>query len=209
MTNPNPTDPPNEVSALLLRDLPEIASAPPLSFGRIEELNDRHRAIAQMEVMGWRIKDIANELGVHEMTVYRVKHSPVYKVYIKDLRKRVEEQSTFDAAAHLDKITEKTVRTLETLMDSADSENVRVSAAKELFDRQMPKVAKSEHKEETVIQFGDSVQNIALALADSMRLPPESLAGKSDEEVVDLLEGAFNNGQTGEMTDGNQEQETE
>lgn len=172
-----------------IQAIPGLDTAPPLSYAPIEELNDRHRAIAQMEIQGFRNKDIARELDAHVMTVYRVQNSPIYKVYISDLRKKVEEVSVFDAAKYLERITPKTMRTLENLMDNADSENVRVAAAKELFDRQMPKVSKTEHKEETVIHFGDSIQNLALALADNMRVDPKRLDGKSDEEVIDLLEG--------------------
>lgn len=185
--NNKPVVPQHSLPAI--ESIPELADAPPLSYAPLEELNDRHKAIAQMEIQGFRNKQIARELDVHEMTIFRVKSSPIYKLYIGDLRKKVEDVSVFDAAAHLERITEKTMRTLENLMDNADSENVRVSAAKELFDRQMPKVSKTEHKEETVIHFGDSVQNLAAALADNMRVDPNRLIGKTNEQVVDLLEG--------------------
>lgn len=175
-----------------IQAFPELESVPPLSYAPIEELNDRHRAIAQMEIMGYKNRQIARELNCHEMTIYRVKSSPIYKVYVADLRKQVEEASVFDATKYLDRITEKTMRTLEHLMDDAESENVRVSAARELFDRQMPKVSKSQHEEKTIIEFGDSVQNLAAALADNMRIDPQQLTGKSDEEVIDLLEGEIN-----------------
>ena len=188
MTEPTPN---HELPAL--QAFPELESAPPLSYAPIEELNDRHRAIAQMEIMGYKNKQIARELDCHQMTIHRVRSSPVYKIYIGDLRKQVEEASVFDATKYLDRITEKTMRTLEHLMDDADSENVRVSAAKELFDRQMPKVSKTQHEETKIIEFGDSIQNLALALADNMKIDSQQLTGKSDEEVIDLLEGEIKN----------------
>ena len=175
-----------------IQAFPELESTPPLSYAPIEELNDRHRAIAQMEIMGYKNRQIARELECHEMTIYRVKSSPIYKVYIADLRKQVEEISVFDATKYLDRITEKTMRTLEHLMDDAESENVRVSAAKELFDRQMPKVSKTQHEETKIIEFGDSIQNLALALADNMKIDPQQLIGKSDGEIVDLLDEEIN-----------------
>jgi hypothetical protein len=171
--------------------MPELRSVPPLTYAPINELNDRHRAIAQLEVMGWKNSDIAKELGVHEMTIYRVRNSPVYKIYIKDLRKRVEDNAVFDVAAYLTTMTEETFRTMADLMRNAESENVRGAMVKEFADRISPKVARSEHKEETVIHFGDSVQNLAKALADTMRIDPARLHDKSDTEVLDLLEAEF------------------
>lgn len=189
MNQKPPEQNPPQHSLPAIEAFPDLASAPPLSYARIKELNDRHKAIAQMEIMGYRIRDIAREMDCHEMTVHRIKSDPVYKVYIGDLRKQVEEVSVFDAAAYLTSMTEETFRTMADLMRNAESENVRGAMAKEFADRQVPKVAKSEHKEETVIHFGDSIQNLALALADNMRVDPNRLVGKTNEEVIDLLEG--------------------
>ena len=88
-------------------------------------------------------------------------------------------------------------------MPEPSSENVRVSAAKELFDRQMPKVSKTQHEETTIIEFGDSIQNLALALADNMKIDPQQLTGKSDEEVIDLLEGEINASSDNGRVEGN------
>ncbi len=167
----------------------ELESAPPLSYAPIEELNDRHRAIAQMEIMGWKNKQIAKELNCHQMTIHRVRSSPIYKIYVSDLRKQVEEASVFDAVKYLDRITPKLLRRLEYLAENADSENVQVTANLGLLDRSMPKVTKTQHEETKIIEFGDSVQNLAAALADNLSIKPEQLTGKSDEEVIDLLEG--------------------
>ncbi|HDZ27021.1 hypothetical protein LCGC14_1761850 [marine sediment metagenome] len=187
MTEPTPN---HELPAI--QAFPELASTPPLSYAPIEELNDRHRAIAQMEIMGYKNRQIARELDCHEMTIYRVKSSPIYKVYVGDLRKQVEEESVFDAVKYLDRITPKLLRRLEYLSENAESENVQVTAGTSLLDRSMPKVTKTKHEETTIIEFGDSIQNLALALADNMKIDPQQLTGKSDEEVIDLLEGEIN-----------------
>lgn len=184
------TDP--EKPKTLLESFPELESVPELSYEPIQELNDRHRAIAQMEVMGYQNRQIARELNCHEMTVYRVKASPVYKVYIKDLRKRVEESAPFDIAGYLNSVSKETFQVMTDLMRNAESENVRGSMAKELADRIYPKVTKSEHEETKVIEFGDSVQNLAHALADHMKVDPKKLAGKSDDEIIDLLDEEIN-----------------
>ena len=201
MTEPTPN---HELPAL--QAFPELESAPPLSYAPIEELNDRHRAIAQMEIMGWKNKQIARELDCHQMTIHRVRSSPIYKIYVSDLRKQVEEASVFDAVKYLDRITPKLLRRLEYLSENAESENVQVTANLGLLDRSMPKVTKTQHEETKIIEFGDSIQNLALALADNMKIDSQQLIGKSDEEVIDLLEGEISNPKE-ENTDATQTEE--
>ncbi len=161
----------------------------PLKHRKLDKLKDWHCIMAEMQVMGWKATKIAEELGDHIMSVMRVQRDPIYKVFIADLRKQAQENSTYDVAAHLARVTEKTFTTLEELMEHSESDNVRVTAAKEFADRISPKVSKVEADVKNVIYLeSDTLQMLAENLKQSCNLDPALLDGKTDEEIIDILE---------------------
>ena len=202
-----PPDPPRT-----LRDLqPTIIGKEELRKLQIEELpyttegitklKDWHRIFAEMQLLGKRNVDIARELDVHEMTLAKVQRSPVYRVYIKDLRKRAEEDSVFDVSAHLKRVTPKVFETLENLMNNAESETVRMSATKEYTDRISPKVTRIEAEMKNVIYLeSETIQMLAKNLRESTGLTGQEFDDKSDDEIIDILESSIEK----EKPDGNQ-----
>jgi len=161
----------------------------PYSQGNIGKLKDWHKIFAEMQLMGKRNVDIAKELRVHEMTLAKVQRSPVYKVYIKDLRKMAEEDSVFDVAKHLQQVTQKTFETMYDLMVNAESETVRASMVKEHADRINPKVTKIESDTKSTIYLeSETIQMLAQNLKESFKLTDIDFEGKTDDEVIDLLE---------------------
>jgi len=161
----------------------------PLSYERLNKLKDWHRIMAEMQVMGYQNRKIALELGVHEMSVAKVQSDPIYKVYIKDLRKRAEENSVFDVARYLQTMGEETFRTLADLMKYSESDNVRVTAAKEFADRISPKVNRTESEHTNIIYLeSDTIRMLAENFKQSCDIESEQLEGKSDEEIIDIFE---------------------
>ena len=163
----------------------------PFSYEKLRKgkLKDWHRIMAEMQVMGYPNRKIALELGVHEMSIARVQRDPIFKVHIKDLRKQAEENSVYDVAAHLNRVTEKTFRTLESLMESSESDNVRVTAAKEFADRISPKINRTESENKNIIYFeSDTIKMLAENFKQSCDIDPKQLEGKSDKEIIEILE---------------------
>ena len=161
----------------------------PYTQGNVQKLKDWHKIFAEMQLMGKRNVDIAKELKVHEMTLAKVQRSPVYKIYIKDLRKQAEEDSVFDVAKHLQQVTQKTFETMYDLMVNAESETVRASMVKEHADRINPKVTKIESDTKSTLYFeSETIQMFAQNLKESCNLTNIDFEGKTDDEVIDLLE---------------------
>ena len=167
----------------------DINDNPLAHYKLIDKLKDWHKIMAEMQIMGYQNRKIALELGVHETSVARIQRDPIYKVHIKDLRKQAEENSVFDVADYLKQVTEKTFRTLASLMENSDSDNVRVTAANAFADRISPKITKTESESKSVIYLeSDTIKILAQNLQQSCNLDPKMLEGKSDEEVIDILE---------------------
>ena len=180
----------------------------PYTQGNIETLKDWHKVFAEMKVMGYQNVKIAKELNVHEMTLAKVQRSPIFKVYLNDLRKQAEENSVFDVAAHLQRVTKKTFETMEALMDNAESETVRASMVREYADRISPKVNKTEHEStNTIFLESDTVKQLATNLIQSCNLTQDHLEGKTDEEIIDILESSVEGKPYGKESD-QQENET-
>jgi len=173
---------PKELQKLNIEDIP-------YTQGNVNQLKDWHRIFAEMKLMGRRNKDIAAELQVHEMTLAKVQRSPVFKVYIKDLRKQAEEDSVFDVAEHLRRVTPKTFETMYDLMVNAESETVRASMVKEYADRINPKINKFQSESKSTIYLeSDTIKMLAQNLIESCDLTDVSFKDKTDEEVIDILE---------------------
>jgi len=173
---------PKELQKLNIEDIP-------YTQGNINQLKDWHRIFAEMQLMGKRNKDIAVELQVHEMTLAKVQRSPVYKVYIKDLRKQAEEDSGFNVADHLRRVTQKTFETMYDLMVNAESETVRASMVKEHADRINPKINKFQSESKSTIYLeSDTIKLLAQNLRESCDLTDVDFEDKTDDEVIDILE---------------------
>jgi len=173
---------PKELQKLKIEDIP-------YTQGNIGKLRDWHRIFAEMQLMGKRNKDIAVELQVHEMTLAKVQRSPVYKVYIKDLRKQAEEDSGFNVADHLRRVTQKTFEVMYDLMTNAESETVRASMVKEHADRINPKINKFQSESKSTIYLeSDTIKLLAQNLRESCDLTDVDFEDKTDDEVIDILE---------------------
>ena len=169
----------------------DIDENPLAHYKLITKLKDWHKIMAEMQVMGYQNRKIAGELDVHETSIARVQRDPIYKVYIKDLRKEAEENSVFDVASYLQTMGEETFRTLADLMKNSESDNVRVTAANAFADRISPKISKTESEiKSTIYLESDTIKMLADNLKQSCNLDPKMLEGKSEEEVFDILEKA-------------------
>ena len=198
-TNPNPQgfgtgqlpDTPASSLGEILNHVPPEPS--PLSTDKLSKLNDRHRIICEMELMGKKMYEIAAELGCHYLNVWKVRNDPLYRVYYEERKKQITEQSNVDIADHLKRISGKTMQTLEYLSDHAKSETVKVKAAEALFDRQLPKINKIEKNEH--LRFSVQTNELTDAISMFMEaagISPKQLEGKTEEEIVELMENSQN-----------------
>ena len=99
----------------------------------LKEVQDSHREIARLLVMGLNNKDIAEELGVTpEMVSYTI-NSPVVMREIENMR-AARDLDAIDVAKRIQEIAPKALDVMEGLMQSAADETRR-KIAESILDR--------------------------------------------------------------------------
>jgi len=169
---------------------PHVPPEPPLyQYTPLQKLNDRHKMMAEFQVMGWTQTNIAREFGLTQPYVWKIQNDPTYRIYLEELRKRVTENQEFDIQAFLNETTEDTFRANHALIQNSDDEKVRQRAIENFMDRQSPKVNKIDRRDESVIRFETNTLGKAIgAFVESLGMDPAMVKNMSEDEVIDLLE---------------------
>jgi len=171
---------------------PHTPHVPPephsLNFVALRTLNDRHKMMAEFQVMGWTQVAIAREFGLSIPYVWKIQQDPVYKLHTEELRKRTEENAEFDIKEFIAKSSEKTWRRMYALQDSED-EKIAIRATENFADRQSPKINKIDRRDESVIYMETNMLGKAVgAFMESLGRSPKELEGMKEDDVIDLLE---------------------
>ncbi len=104
---------------------------------QITVLLPRHKAMLKLMVRGWRIDDAALELGYDIAKGRVIAGSPVFKEELERQEKDFDEKvvdSVLEVKGDLKRACVEAVRVLKESM-KAQSESVRINAAKDILDR--------------------------------------------------------------------------
>ena len=109
-----------------------------------KDLSSRHRAAMRMDIAGHTLNDIAEELGFNVQRLSLIRNSPLYieerDKMARDVKREFVEAegkklSMDKTAQHLQDNTLKAAQTLAGALND-ESGSVRISAAKDILDRQ-------------------------------------------------------------------------
>lgn len=150
-----------------------------------QELSSFHQMIAYKDAVGKGPTAIAQELGCSVQTVYNARGVPEYVALVESVKREIRERLVDNAARVQEAYNEEVMPAFETtreLHKGADSDAVRLGAAKDILDRapDAPKVQKhlGDIDARMIIQFPvQAVGNMKQALED---------VGKG--EIVEMLE---------------------
>lgn len=118
-----------------------------VSGGHPDQLKARHNVIALMVAAGWKQKDIAEQLGFHENRISIIAQSPLFRVHVQDIQKKMREGLIDDVNELIRAEAIPSMRRLVALRDHASGEpgeNTQLAAANSLLDRGAPKVTRQE-----------------------------------------------------------------
>jgi len=176
------------------KHLPYLKPEPAFAqYESLKKLNDRHKMMAEFQVMGWTQTAIAKEFGLTQPYVWKIQHDTVYMLHVEELRKRVEENQEFDISKFIAASSEKTWRRMHALQDSED-EKIAIRATENFADRQSPKINKIDRTNESVIHLESNTLGKAIgAFMDSLGLDPKTVEGMEQKDVVKLLEENVDN----------------
>jgi predicted transcriptional regulator len=114
-----------------------------------EELREHHRQIARLLIVGWKQSEISRHLGLTPPHVSAICSSPMFKMYLDDLREKAETNYTSPAQARKDEVDKLSQRALDVLaswlvdeetgevkkMTSLRESSIQASIAKDMLDR--------------------------------------------------------------------------
>lgn len=134
-----------------------------------DKLNDRHRLIAYMKLGGATRDQIATTLGYATNYVDAIVASPMFKALMDHMRAEMRSKTI---GGVVDRIVAEGPRNLEVLMelrDHAESEQVRMTSARDLLDRN-PETAKvsreDRHIENRIVIDAVALRRIAGVLEE-------------------------------------------
>lgn len=108
-----------------------------MTIATINHLNHRYREIARRLLMGEKQKDIAQDLGISEEHLSRIKNSPKFKQYFEEMQARAD-KIAFDVYSHMAEHAKKAAETItKMLQDPETSGALKLAAAKEILKRVM------------------------------------------------------------------------
>jgi hypothetical protein len=170
---------------------------------RLKKLNDRHRLAAHLQIGGMTNKQVCDELGWNESYFSVIARDPAYILLKEDLHKQFLESSMEELHNKVHRASTDTFNTIHgIMMDKEEAPHaVRLSAAKELFARQMPAVNREEREAKIVLQidgFGEKVQSIKDAAgivdAEFSDLPPEEQVRLLEEKLDEPIQAPVHKG---------------
>lgn len=120
--------------------------------------------VADLIVEGLTLEQVAERTGVPLAVVTPIYHSPLTRNLV-DVKRRTsryrDASGRFDVEKALTVETEATFSRLVEIRDTADKPETQLSAAKELFDRQRPKITRTEDERTVRIVLSKDEQALA------------------------------------------------
>jgi hypothetical protein len=117
------------------------------------KLSDKHRLIAYMKLGGASREDIATSLGYEPTYVSAITESPLFKALMDQLRGDLKHKTIGHVVDRIVSEGPQSVQVLVELRDHAESEQVRMTSARDLLDRnpETAKVSREDRRLETRI----------------------------------------------------------
>ena len=123
------------------------------------------KSVADLLFEGMSVADIAVMTGQAEAAVAVLAENPLTKYMLQKLQAAGaayhDKSGAFDTEKALSSETEDTFLKIVEIRDTADKPETQLSAAKELFDRQRPKITRTE--EERTVRITISRDDVAVA----------------------------------------------
>lgn len=138
-----------------------------------ERLSPRHKNILALIASGMKNREISRMEGMpDESRISVIKNSPAGKAYLQRLSAEMVQGITENTQELIASHSREAVQTVVQLMRAAASENVRLSASKDLLDRGGHKpVERQEHVHVEV--DGEDVDRLVAAMNEAKRETPE------------------------------------
>lgn len=172
----------------------DVAPAPAPSGGPagLRALKPRHKLIALMCASGRTNAQIASELGMSSVGISTILKSPLMRALVAQYLQQIESKtstSVADVIATLRGETSKTLTTILSIRDEGTKEDsVRLAAAIELFDRQIPKVHKTdESRTVRIVLDGDRLERLRAITIESKALPAPAGAHSIEDDITTAI----------------------
>jgi hypothetical protein len=111
---------------------------------QIQEMWEVHHEITRRLLLGLKSKDIAQDLGVTEAVVSYTKNSHLVQQQLS-LMQGARDAECVDAAVEIKRLVPKALRILEEVLDSESHPMLKLRAASDVLDREIPKKQRFEH----------------------------------------------------------------
>lgn len=118
-----------------------------------QKLNNKHRLIAYMKLGGATREEIAFQLGYEPTYVSAITESPLFKALMSELQNEMKHQTIGTVVDRIVAEGPKSLQVLVELRDHAESEQIRMTSARDLLDRnpETAKVSREDRRTETRI----------------------------------------------------------
>jgi hypothetical protein len=170
-----------------MSDYPEDLTIEEPKPQQLKELKDRHRVAAQMLIGGARVKDVAMELSVEPVTIYRWQQDPLFNAYKMELERELREQALDQLSLKIAHASRRTFDTIDHIMQHGKSDNVRLRAAEMFLDRQAPKVVKNQNENTNTLKI-EGLQEVMQTMREVTGITQQQMEGLTDGETLKLIE---------------------
>lgn len=166
------------------------------------KLNSRHHLIAYMVLAGATREEVSRQLDYDKAYVSAITESPMFKALLDELRGEMRNRTIGSVVDRIISEGPRSVETLVRLRDEAESEQVRVSAARDLLDRnpETAKVSREDRRSEMrIVLDGAALHRITGVLSEldagdvtdaeaTPALPQSPMLQTLDQAIADLAE---------------------
>lgn len=153
-----------------------------------KRLTPRNLLVALLDATGRTTDQIAAKTGYTREVIYNIRSSPLYKVEVAEIRKRIEDEAisgVVELPRKFDEEAPEAFNTIKHLHKKAESEPVRLNAAKDILDR-----APNAPKIRQYIEGGGG--NVTLQIGvKQMEAINEALDDVDAGDIIELLEGDY------------------
>ena len=142
-----------------------------------KKLNNKHRLIAFLKLAGCTREEIADQLDYEPTYVSAITESPMFKALMVQLQDEMKHQTIGTVVDRIVAEGPKSLQVLVELRDHAESEQIRMTSARDLLDRnpETAKVSREDRRSETrIIVDTRALQRIAGVLQED------------NDDVIDL-----------------------
>lgn len=147
-----------------------------------KELSETHKLMATLFAAGWKNKEVSEELGISESRVSVIRNDPRVQVIVEQYGRRFRDETARSVKERITRYSDQAVETVNNLMLHAESETVRLTAAKDLLDRAGHKPRENVNLTSVSFEGGD-IMELVRTLKEA-RTPEQELEFVQDTSGV-------------------------